>query len=256
MDEKSLKKLLDLKYKQFNTVEFISSDPVSIPHLFSKKEDIEISGFLTSTIAWGQRTTIIKNSLKLMDMMDMNPHDYVLNANKYDLRILRKFVHRTFNGNDCLYFIKSLKHIYKKYGSLENAFLVGYDKDKTIRTSIIEFRKIFFSLVHDPHTEKHISDPLKNSSCKRLNLFLRWMVRKDNNGVDFGIWKKIPSSALLCPLDLHTGNVSRELRITTRTKNDWIAVEEITDKLKKFDPTDPAKYDFALFGIGVNNIQK
>ena len=139
---------------------------------------------------------------------------------------------------------------------MENAFLIGYDKDKTIRTSIIEFRKIFFSLVHDPHTEKHISDPLKNSSCKRLNLFLRWMVRKDNNDVDFGIWKKIPPSALLCPLDIHVGNVSRELGLLTKQKNDWWAVEELTSNLKKFDLKDPAKYDFALFGIGVNENKK
>jgi uncharacterized protein (TIGR02757 family) len=251
IQKKELKKLLDLKYRQYNNPDFITSDPISIPHLFIKKEDIEISGFFTSTFAWGQRPSIIKNANTLMKLMDMSPYDFIMNSNKYDVRVFRKFVHRTFNSNDCIYFIKSLKHIYKNYGSLENAFLLGYKKDKTIRTSIIEFRKFFFKSVHESRIEKHVSDPIKISSCKRLNLFLRWMVRKDNNGVDFGIWDKISPSHLLCPLDVHVGNVSRELGLLSRNKNDWFAVEELTNNLKKFDAEDPAKYDFALFGLGI-----
>jgi uncharacterized protein (TIGR02757 family) len=251
MDFKELKEFLDFKFEQYNKPVFITTDPLSIPHIFSKKEDIEISAFLTSTIAWGQRPTIIKNALSLLTLMDMSPYDFILNSNKYDYRIFNKFVHRTFNGNDCIYFIKSLKNIYKTYGSLENVFQSGFEKDKTIRSAIIEFRKIFFKNVHESRIEKHISDPGKNSACKRLNLFLRWMVRNNKSGVDFGIWENIPASALLCPLDVHSGNVSRKLGLITRKQNDWYAAQELTDNLKKFDASDPAKYDLALFGLGI-----
>ena len=251
MDFKELKELLDIKYEQYNKPVFITTDPLSIPHMFTKKEDIEIAAFFASTIAWGQRTTIIKNALTLMTLMDMSPHDFILNSNKYDFRNFKKFAHRTFNSNDCIYFIRALKYIYNKYDSLENAFLIGYSKDNTIRSSIIEFRKDFFKNMHETRVEKHVSNPEKNSACKRLNLFLRWMVRDNNTGVDLGIWKSIPSSALLCPLDVHSARVSRKLGLLTSEKNNWDAVQELTDNLKKFDADDPAKYDFALFGLGI-----
>ena len=251
MDFNELKEFIDIKYEKYNKPVFITTDQLSIPHLFTKKEDIEISAFLASTIAWGQRPTIIKNALLLMTLMDMSPHDFILNSNKYDLRIFNKFVHRTFNGYDCIYTIKALKNIYKKHSSLENIFQSGFDKDKTIRSSIIEFRKVFFTNIHEQRVERHISNPEKNSACKRLNLFLRWMVRNNNAGVDLGLWKKIPSSALLCPLDVHSGNVSRKLGLLTRQQSDWKAVMELTDNLKKLDADDPVKYDLALFGLGI-----
>jgi len=251
MNRNELKDFLDLKYEQYNRTEFISSDPVSIPHLFSKKEDIEISAFLASTIAWGQRTTIINNALHLMNLMDNSPHDFILHFNKYDLKNFTKFVHRTFNGDDCKYFIKTLRRIYKTYGSMENVFMTGYEKDKTIRSAIIGFREVFFMNTHESRTEKHVSGPVKNSSCKRLNLFLRWMIRNDNRGVDFGIWKNFSPSSLMCPLDVHSGNVSRKLGLLGREQSDWKAVEELTANLRILDPADPVKYDFALFGLGV-----
>ncbi|NTW32570.1 MAG: TIGR02757 family protein, partial [Bacteroidetes bacterium] len=234
-----------------NKAEFIISDPISIPHLFSKKEDIEISAFLAATIAWGQRVSIVKNAKKLMDLMDMSPYDFIINANDTDFNHFRKFVHRTFNGDDCIFFLKSLRTIYKKFHSLEKLFDSGYSSDKTIKSAIIECRKTFFSLSHQTRVEKHFSDPEKNSACKRINMFLRWMIRNDKHGVDFGIWKNIPPSALFCPLDVHSANVSRKLGLLTRKQNDWKAAEELTSNLRKFDPNDPAKYDFALFGLGI-----
>ena len=251
MNQKELKEFLDIKYEKYNTVNFISSDPVSVPHLFTKKEDIEIAAFLSATIAWGQRKSIIKNANRLIELMDMNPFDFIVNANVYDFRYFRKFVHRTFNGDDCVYFLKSLRRIYREFGSIENVFTEGFQKDNTIKSGIIHLRNTFFTLVHETRVEKHFSDPDRNSACKRINLFLRWMVRNDDRGVDFGIWKDIPSSALLCPLDIHSGNVSRKLGLLTGTSNDWLAVEELTANLRKLDSKDPVKYDFALFGLGI-----
>jgi len=251
MNQSKLKELLDLKYEQYNKFEFIASDPISIPHLFSKKEDIEIAAFLSATIAWGQRVSILKNAKRLMEYMDMSPYDFIINANTYDLDNFKKFAHRTFNGDDCVFFLKSIRTIYKKYGSMETVFNSGYNKDNTIKSAIIELRNTFFNLSHLTRVEKHFSDPEKNSASKRINLFLRWMIRNDKNRVDFGIWKNIPSSALLCPLDVHSANVSRKLGLLTRKQNDWKAVEELTSNLRKFDPNDPAKYDFALFGLGI-----
>ncbi len=251
MNQKELKEFLDLKYEKYNTVEFIASDPVSVPHLFTKKEDIEIAAFLSATIAWGQRTSIIKNANRLIELMDMSPFDFIVNANNDDFRYFKKFVHRTFNGDDCAYFLKSLSRIYREYGSMEHVFTEGFSQDNTIRSGIIHLRNTFFSIAHETRVEKHFSNPEKNSSCKRINLFLRWMVRNDHRGVDFGIWKNIPSSALLCPLDIHSGNVSRKLGLLSRTSNDWQAVEEMTANLRKLDIHDPVKYDFALFGLGI-----
>ncbi|MFA4850971.1 MAG: TIGR02757 family protein [Bacteroidales bacterium] len=251
MNKSSLEKLLNNKYKQYNTPEFIISDPVSIPHRFTKKEDIEIAAFLAATIAWGYRPNIIKSAEKLIKLLNNSPFDFIMNVKEKELKPFQTFTHRTFQGDDASYFIYSLKNIYQYHNGLQTLFYKGYRKNHSIKDSIIYFRKIFFECEHLQHTEKHISNPENNSSCKRINLFLRWMIRNDKRGVDFGIWKNIPSSALLCPLDLHSGNVSRKLGLLTRNQNDWKAVEELTANLKKFDPDDPVKYDFALFGLGI-----
>jgi len=244
---------LDKYVDRFNTIEFIDSDPVQIPHRFSRKEDIEISGFLASTIAWGQRKSIIKNALRLMDLMDNSPYDFLINANeKNDFQRFSKFVHRTFNGEDCIFFIKSLKNIYSYYNGLENVFANGFNKKQSIYSALEHFRSVFFEIPHSHRAEKHLSDVTRNSAAKRLNMFLRWMVRSDGAGVDFGIWKEIPQSALMLPLDVHSGNVARYFGLLTRQQNDWKAVEEITAVLRTFDAADPVKYDFALFGAGVS----
>ena len=247
-----LKEFLEEKYHLYNRKNFIESDPISIPHLFSKKQDIEIAGFLAATIAWGNRKSIITNANKLMQFMDFAPHDFVVNAGKKDLQPFSKFVHRTFNGNDCIFFLQSLKSLYKNYDSLETPFLNGIKKqDRTIKNGIVNFRKEFFGLKHLSRVEKHVSNPDKNSSSKRLCMYLRWMVRNNKTGVDFGIWKNIQPAQLCLPLDVHTGNVSRALGLLKRSQNDWQAVEEITSVLSQFDKNDPVKYDFALFGLGV-----
>lgn len=245
-----LKSYLDAKVLAYNHTDFIDTDPIQIPHRFSKKEDIEIAGFLSATIAWGQRKSIIKNALHLMDLMDNSPFDFVLHHSSSDLNAIKSFVHRTFNGNDCRFFIQSLKNIYQHHNGLEEVFSNGYSDGKSIYSSLIYFRNVFLETPHDQHVTKHVSDVTANSSAKRLNMFLRWMVRKDENEVDFGLWSKIPASALMLPLDVHTGDVGRALGILNRKQNDWKSVEEITAVLRKFDPNDPVKYDFALFGIG------
>jgi uncharacterized protein (TIGR02757 family) len=251
MNYKKLKEILDINYNKYNTVSFISTDPVSIPHLFTKKEDIEIAAFLSATIAWGQRAAIVKNAYKLMEWMDMSPYEFLINAKPGDYNSFKKFVHRTFNGDDCLFFLLALKRVYEHYGSLENIFAKGFIVDNTVRSGIIQLRKDFLKQKHELRAEKHFSDPEKNSSCKRINLFLRWMVRNDGRGVDFGIWKSIPSSALICPLDVHSGRVARKLGLLARNSNDWKAIEELTANLRKYDPDDPVKYDFSLFGLGI-----
>ena len=251
MDFKEHKEFLDNKYYQYNKPEFITTDPVSIPHRFTKKEDIEIASFLAATIAWGFRPNIIKSADKMMKMLNYSPYNFVINANSKELKSLQTFVHRTFNGDDLLFFIHSLKNIYQNHNGLQDVFYNGYRKNKSIKESIIYFRKIFFECEHLQRSEKHISNPEKNSACKRLNLFLRWMIRNDKCGVDFGLWKNFSASTLLCPLDLHSGNVSRKLGLLTRKQSDWKAVEELTANLRKFDPNDPVKYDFALFGLGI-----
>jgi uncharacterized protein (TIGR02757 family) len=246
-----IKEFLDEKYYQFNTKNFIETDPISIPHRFTKKEDIEISGLFAATIAWGNRKSIITNANKLMLWMDEAPHDFILHHRAKDLEVFKKFVHRTFNGADCVFFIQSLQNIYKKQKGLEAVFAKGLKKeDQDIKNAILSFREAFFRTEHLKRTEKHVSDPLKKSSAKRLCMYLRWMVRNDHQGVDFGIWKKIDPSQLCLPLDVHTGNVSRKLKLLKRTQNDWQAVEEITSVLRQFDKKDPVKYDFALFGLG------
>lgn len=253
LDFEHLKYFLEEKVSLYNCPEFISLDPISIPHQFSKKEDIEISGFFSATIAWGQRQTILKNANRLMQMMDHAPHEFILHHSKSDLEPFSKFVHRTFNGEDCIYFIQSLKNIYKNHGGLQKVFSRHLKKPHTDPANAIhQFRKIFFELPHSERTKKHVADPLSNSSAKRICMFLRWMVRKDKRGVDFGIWNSIRMNQLSCPLDLHSGRVARSLGLLERKQNDWKSVTELTDKLKQFDPHDPVKYDFALFGLGIN----
>jgi uncharacterized protein (TIGR02757 family) len=248
---KEVKELLDEKYFQFNNTSFIETDPISIPHQFSKKEDIEIASLLVATIAWGQRTSIINNGNKLMRLMNDEPHDFILNFSKKDTAKFEGFVHRTFNAIDCVFFLNSLKNIYINHGGLEAAFSSHFSSKETdVKNAITNFRALFLSTTHQSRSEKHISNPSAKSSAKRLCMFLRWMVRKDKHGVDFGIWKGIKPSQLCLPLDLHTGNVSRKLGLLTRTQNDWQAVEEITSVLRNFDKNDPIKYDFSLFGLG------
>ncbi|MUP45831.1 TIGR02757 family protein [Gramella sp. BOM4] len=245
-----LKEFLDQKVIQYNTPEFIDSDPVQIPHLFQKKEDIEISGFLTATIAWGNRKSILNNAEKLMNIMDRSPYDFIMNHEETDLKNLDGFVHRTFNSVDLQYFVRALQNIYQNHGGMESIFLDHSERD-SLQPAIHHFKSIFFELPHQPRTEKHVSDPLKNSAAKRLNMFLRWMVRQDQAGVDFGIWKNISPALLSCPLDVHSGNVARKLGLLKRKMNDAKALAQLDANLRKMDPSDPVKYDFALFGLGV-----
>ncbi len=246
---KQVKSLLDRKYLQYDHEEFITGDPVSVPHRFYRKEDIEISGFLTATISWGQRATIVRNARNLMELMDDSPFEYIFNASRKDLISLRDFKHRTFNGEDLAFFILSLQQIYRNHGGLETAFSSG--KPGSIKEAIIRFRQLFLSYPHPGRSGKHVSNPMAGSSAKRLNMFLRWMVRADRNGVDFGIWKSLRQQDLMCPLDLHSGNVARKLGLIQRKQNDWKALEELMAHLRAFDPSDPVKYDYALFGLGI-----
>ena len=250
MNKTELKSFLDEKVILYNNPNFIESDPIQIPHLFSLKEDIEIAGFLSATIAWGNRKMIINNSHKMMQLMGNSPYDFVMSHNENQLEFLDKFVHRTFNGQDFIQFIKSLQHIYTNHNGLEAVFAKNATKD-SMQKSISEFKKIFFDGNHLTRTEKHISDPTNGSAAKRINMFLRWMVRQDNNGVDFGLWKTIPASSLSCPLDLHSGNVARKLELLLRKQNDAKALSELDTNLRLLDVNDPVKYDFALFGLGV-----
>lgn len=250
MTQSELKSFLDEKTVLYNTTDFIDSDPVQIPHLFSLKEDIEIAGFLAATIAWGNRKMIISNSHKMMALMGDSPYDFVMSHTEVQLEKFERFVHRTFNGHDFHTFIKGLQHIYTQHGGMETVF-AQHSTPEGLQKSIHEFKKLFFEIDHQPRTQKHISDPLNGSAAKRINMFLRWMVRQDNAGVDLGIWKSISPALLSCPLDVHSGNVARKLGILTRKQNDAKALAELDLQLRKFDPADPVKYDFALFGLGV-----
>lgn len=250
MEYAELKSFLDEKTELYNNPNFIESDPIQIPHLFSQKEDIEIAGFLSATIAWGNRKMIIQNSHKMMDLLGNAPYDFVMSHSEDDLERLQKFVHRTFNGQDFTSFIKGLRHIYRNHGGLEQVFSKSNGVGN-LQQSISEFKKSFFEIEHQQRTQKHISDPLNNSAAKRINMFLRWMVRNDNKGVDFGIWKNILPAALSCPLDVHSGNVARKLGLLDRTQNDGKALAILDQKLRELDAADPVKYDFALFGLGV-----
>lgn len=242
-----LKDFLDEKVLKYNQLSFIDNDPISVPHQFRKKQDVEIAGLFAAVLAWGQRTTIIRKSNELMRLFDNSPHEFVLHHSDKDLKRMAGFKHRTFNWTDTLYFIHFLKSYYQKNETLENIFLAD-----DIRSGIVRFHEIFFSLPEAPaRSRKHLPNPDRKSACKRINMFLRWMVRQDNSGVDFGIWKRIPTNKLICPCDLHVERVARKLKLLKRTQLDWQAAEELTANLRKFDPGDPVKYDFALFGLGI-----
>jgi uncharacterized protein (TIGR02757 family) len=253
-----LRPYLEKKVKEYNQSSFIADDPISIPHSFYKKQDIEIAGFFTAIFSWGNRTTIIRKSRELMRLMDDSPHQFILNHSERELRELLYFKHRTFNPTDLLYFIEFLHHHYSRFDSLEEAFLLGRGGDDwdaranwDAREALTAFHHYFFSLEDvPPRTRKHIATPERNSSCKRLNMFLRWMVRSDDNGVDFGCWDRIPMDKLICPLDLHVARVARRFGLLTRTPTDWTAAVELTERLARLDPRDPTKYDFALFSLG------
>jgi uncharacterized protein (TIGR02757 family) len=245
-----IKEFLDEKVGLYNNPSFIESDPIYIPHLFSLKEDIEISGFLTATIAWGNRKSIIKSALKLVSIMGNSPFDFVMNHQQHHLGKFDSFAHRTFNAVDARYFIQSLKNIYTNKGGLEAVFAPSIASTSVI-PAISKFHHIFFSLPHSQRTVKHVSNPEKGSSAKRINMYLRWMVRNDNKGVDFGLWKSISPATLSCPLDVHSGNVARKLGLLTRKQNDIRAVSELDTVLRSMDSQDPVKYDFALFGLGI-----
>ncbi|MGM0932953.1 MAG: TIGR02757 family protein [Bacteroidota bacterium] len=246
----NLKEFLETKVTEYNTPSFIESDPISIPHQFTLKEDIEISGFLAATIAWGNRKSIIKNANRMVELMGNSPYDFVMNHKEHNLEPLQGFVHRTFNGTDFIGFVNGLKHLYTFHDGLEGVF-TKYQEPKTLQPAIVKLKELFFEAEHLPRTQKHISNPLKGSSAKRINMYLRWLTRKDNAGVDFGLWHSIPANALSCPLDVHSGNVARKLGLLHRKQNDAKAVLELDNSLRKFDPSDPVKYDFALFGLGV-----
>jgi uncharacterized protein (TIGR02757 family) len=264
----NLKSFLDQKVAQYNRPEFIANDPVSIPHMFNKQQDIEIMGFWAATLAWGQRVTIIKKCRELITLMDGAPYDFIINHEEPDLKKLLHFKHRTFNDIDTLYFIAFFRQHYENFESLEDAFvpkppnpLKGESDSQKLplqgaggpaEAALNHFRSYFFSLPDFPHrTKKHVSSPSQKSTCKRLNMFLRWMVRKDNNGVDFGIWNRLKPAGLICPCDLHVDRVARHLKLITRKQTDWQTAIELTEGLKELDPLDPVKYDFALFGLGI-----
>ena len=250
MNKNELKDFLDAKVLQYNHPKFLESDPIQIPHRYSLKEDIEISAFLTATIAWGNRKSIINNANRMMELLSNSPHDFIINHQESDLKQIEGFVHRTFNATDFSYFISSLKNIYKNHKGLEQVFAKQSTTD-SMQSAISEFKTVFFELPHQSRTTKHVSDPLKGSAAKRINMFLRWMVRDAATGVDFGVWKSIPTSALSCPLDIHSGNVARKLKLLKRKQNDAKALAELDKSLRKLDSKDPVKYDFALFGLGV-----
>lgn len=250
LSKKDLKEFLDEKVFEYNKPEFIEKDPIQIPHLFALKEDVEIAGFLSASIAWGNRTMIISNSKKMIRLMGNSPFDFVMSHNETDLERLNDFVHRTFNGQDFKAFIKGLRNIYTLHNGLESVF-IQHQETESMQKSISEFKKIFFDVDHLARTEKHISDPMNGSAGKRLNMWLRWNCRQDNKGVDLGIWKNISPSKLSCPLDIHSGNVARKLGLITRKQNDAKAVQELDVSLRLLDKHDPVKYDFALFGLGV-----
>jgi len=244
-----LKEFLDLKANHYQSQDFISADPIQIPHRFTKKEDVEIAGFLAATIAWGNRTSIIKNANEMMKLMDEAPFDFIVNHQTSDLDVFDGFVHRTFNATDLKYFVQAIKNIYVNKGGLEFCITQHVSK-MPLQTALHHFKKDFFELPHELRTEKHLADPLKGSAAKRINMYLRWMVRPNTSGVDFGLWKSMHPRNLSCPLDLHSGTVARKLGILNRKQNDAKALLELDKQLRIMDSEDPVKYDFALFGLG------
>ena len=250
MNKKELKEFLDFKAAHYEQPHFLAHDPIQIPHLFQKKEDIEISGFLVATIAWGNRLSIIKSGKRILELMGNDPFHFVMEHQEKDLSPFDSFIHRTFNGTDLRFFISALKSVYRNHGGLEKLFSKPLNSQR-LDQNIHEFRNCFFQLEHEKRTEKHVADPLKGSAAKRINMFLRWMVRSDKRGVDFGLWKSIKPAQLSCPLDVHSGNVARKLGLLKRNQNDQKAVLELDTALRQLDALDPVKYDYALFGLGV-----
>ncbi|HEX5171864.1 MAG TPA: TIGR02757 family protein [Cyclobacteriaceae bacterium] len=249
MTKTEIKLFLDQKAALYNHTGFIKNDPISIPHLFTRRQDIEIAGLFAAVLAWGQRVTIINKCNELMKRMDHAPYEFILHHKERDLKALQGFKHRTFNDTDLLYFVSFLNRYYKKNASLEDAFLAD---GASVEAGLIRFHELFFSYEdHPSRTRKHISTPERKSTCKRLCMYLRWMVRHDNNGVDFGIWKRIPAAQLICPCDVHVDRVARKLKLIRSRQTNWSTALELTNNLRTFDPADPVKYDFALFGLGV-----
>ena len=256
IEKEELRDLLEHLHDKYNRHEFIEPDPISIPHSFSDKADREIAGFLAATIAWGNRKAIVKSAQRMMQYMDYAPADFVRNASENDLATLQTYVHRTFNGQDFTDFVLSIRHITNRWGGIGDFFETNYTQTQDLPLVISLFRKEFFACEHNPHCEKHLSSIDKGAACKRINMYLRWFVRHDNRGVDFGLWKKIPMSALYMPLDIHTGNMGRALGLLTRKQNDWKATEEITRSLREFNTDDPVRYDYSLFGAGIDGYLK
>ena len=250
LNMEQLREFLDEKVRQYNTPNFIELDPILIPHMYTVKEDIEISGFLAATISWGNRTSILKSAKRMMELMGNSPYDFIMNHKDEHLKKMDGFVHRTFNSTDLITFIEALKYLYQHHYGLEGIF-TKYKTVKTIQPAIQELNKVFFTVPHLQRTRKHLPDPLSGSAAKKINMYLRWMIRKDNCGVDFGIWKNISPSILSCPLDVHSGNVARKLGLLKRKQNDAKAVQELDGVLRQLDNNDPVKYDFALFGLGI-----
>jgi uncharacterized protein (TIGR02757 family) len=245
-----LREFLDQKAEEFNRPVFIETDPVCIPHMFTRREDVEIAGLFAAILAWGKRVTIIRKCRELLNMMDNSPYDFVTGHRETDLKPFAAFRHRTFNGTDALYFIHALKNLYAGHTSLEDYFIVN--GAETVEAGLIRFHHAFFSMEDHPHrTKKHLPTPERKSTCKKINMYLRWMVRRDDKGVDFGIWNQLSPSQLICPCDVHVDRVARKLKLIKRKQTDWKTAVELTQNLKKLDPADPVKYDFALFGLGI-----
>lgn len=256
MQKEELRELLETLHDRYNRPEFIEPDPISIPHSFSSREDREVSGFLVAAIAWGNRKAILKSGRRMISYMDDAPADFVRNASERELQHLQSYVHRTFNGGDFIDFVRGMRHIVELSGSLGEYFESRYEATRDMARVLSDFRHDFFRCDHNPHSEKHLSSIDKGAACKRLNMYLRWFVRHDDRGVDFGLWRRIPMSALYLPLDVHTGNMGRAIGLLTRRQNDWKATAEITAALREFDAEDPVRYDFSLFGAGIDGFLK
>lgn len=256
MEKEELRDLLEHLHDKYNRPEFIEPDPISVPHAFAGKEDREIAGFFAATIAWGNRKAIVKSARRMMQYMDDAPADFVRNASADELTRLQTYVHRTFNGQDFTDFVLAIRGITQRYGGIGDFFESHYEAEGDMARVLSAFRREFFACEHNPHCEKHLSSIDKGAACKRLNMYLRWFVRRDDRGVDFGLWRKIPASALYLPLDVHSGNMGRALGLLVRKQNDWKATAEITASLREFDADDPVRYDFSLFGAGIDGFLK
>lgn len=256
MCDDELRELLERLYDKYNCVEFIEADPISVPHSFSTRDDREIAGFFAATIAWGNRKAIVKSACRMMQYMDNAPYDFVRNASDSELTTLSTYVHRTFNGRDFIAFVLAIRAMYDRFGGIGRFFEQSYAQTRDMSKVLSSFRREFFACDHEPHCEKHLSSIDKGAACKRLNMYLRWMVRRDDRGVDFGEWQSIPMSALYLPLDVHSGNMGRALGLLQRKQSDWKATVEITEALRRFDADDPVRYDFSLFGAGIDGFLK